>query len=65
MSLFEHFNPFLFAHTSPLVEVGVAGEAQGSDPVIVGLEPPSLAVSELVGVGSDYGAIADAAVLTR
>jgi hypothetical protein len=65
VGFFPHIDPFLFAHTSPLVQVGVAGKAQGRDPVIVRLDALPFAVSELVGVGSNYGPVADSTMLAR
>lgn len=63
VGLFPHLDSLLFGHARALVKIGVASEAQGGDAVIMGLDALAFAVSELVGMRSNYGAVVGATVL--
>lgn len=56
---------FLFRHGCTLIKLHVAFEAHGCDTVVMGLETPTFAVAQLVGVSGNDCTITGSADLTR
>jgi len=57
MGFLPHLDAFGFAHLVTLIQVHVAGKAQGSHAVIVRLNASAFAITELVGVSCHHRAI--------
>jgi hypothetical protein len=57
VGVFPHLDTFGFAHLVTLIQVHVAGEAQGCTTVIVRLEASAFAITELVGVSRHHRSI--------
>ena len=54
MGFLPHLYAFGFAHLVTLIQVHVAGKAQGGYAVIVRLNASAFAITELVGVSCHY-----------
>jgi len=50
VGVFPHLDAFGFALLVTLIQVHVAGEAEGRTPVVVRLQATAFAITELVGV---------------
>jgi len=63
VGVFPRLHAFGFAHLVTLVQVHVAGVAQGGDTVVVSLDAAAFAVTELIGMGCHHSPIPSATLL--
>jgi hypothetical protein len=54
----------LFRHLVALVYLGVAGEAEGGNPIVMRFKPSAFAILQLVGMGGNNRPILYTAYLT-
>jgi L-cysteine desulfidase len=65
VGVFPHLDPFGFAHLVSLIQVHVAGKAEGCTTIVMRLQAAAFAITELVGVSRHYRSILSPTLLAR